>query len=317
MEKIYSVVTCSEEQKVTFAAFMLKSDAEFWWFGTRRLLEASGALINWELFKTYFYEKYFLESVRNAKDIEFMHLAQGGSSVAQYTAKFEELIKFSRVFQGNPDEVWKCVKYESGLTAELNFAVAHMEIRDFPTLVNKCRILEEGRKKINATRAERAKGLGPQVPRFKPQQSRSYYSPYQSNQFRQQQPQQPQQRPPFTPQSRQQVRPPFQHNGQRNFNNNQQRGSGGPRFNQGGSSEAKYKAPQGAPAAHPGTPPADVCTKCGKNHGNRPCMIGQRIYFKCGKPGHYANVCTSGGPSNQNPRQQHQGRVFTLNAEDA
>ena len=106
-------------------------------------MEASETPINWELFKTYFYEKYFPESVRNAKDIEFMHLAQGGSSVAQYTAKFEELIKFSRVFQGNPDEVWKCVKYESGLTAELNFAVAHMEIRDFPTLVNKCRILEE------------------------------------------------------------------------------------------------------------------------------------------------------------------------------
>ena len=48
--------------------------------------------------------------MRNAKELEFMSLRQGTMNVVEYTAKFEEPCKFSTIYQGNPDECWKCVK---------------------------------------------------------------------------------------------------------------------------------------------------------------------------------------------------------------
>lgn len=42
----------------------------------------------------------------------------------------------------HPDEIWKCVKSESGLRPEIRRAVGPHKIRDLPALVNKCRIIE-------------------------------------------------------------------------------------------------------------------------------------------------------------------------------
>ena len=45
MEKIFSVLDCSDHQKVSFATYMLKADAEFWWNSVRRLYEESHTAI--------------------------------------------------------------------------------------------------------------------------------------------------------------------------------------------------------------------------------------------------------------------------------
>ena len=74
MEKIFSILTYTKEQKISFFAFILKVDAEFWWNGIRNLMENDGTPINWEVFKTAFNENYFAAFVRNAKELEFMQL---------------------------------------------------------------------------------------------------------------------------------------------------------------------------------------------------------------------------------------------------
>ena len=38
MEKIFDVVVCIEVQKVSFASFMLKGEAEHWWRSTKKTL---------------------------------------------------------------------------------------------------------------------------------------------------------------------------------------------------------------------------------------------------------------------------------------
>ncbi|XP_016164845.1 uncharacterized protein LOC107607397 [Arachis ipaensis] len=79
-----------------------------------------------------------------------MELKQGSLSVAEYTNKFEELYRFSRVCQGASEtyESWKCIKYQRGLKDSIMTAVLPMEIRVFFDLVNKARVVEEYTKTI-------------------------------------------------------------------------------------------------------------------------------------------------------------------------
>ena len=65
----------------------------------------------------------------------------------EYIAKFEELCKFSTIYQWNP-EVWKCVKFEGGLREDILVAVEPMEIREFATPVNKCKLVKEYNRKL-------------------------------------------------------------------------------------------------------------------------------------------------------------------------
>ncbi|XP_015938988.1 uncharacterized protein LOC107464582 [Arachis duranensis] len=101
-----------------------------------------------------FYKKYFSESAREAKEMELMQLKQGSLSVVDYTSKFEELCRFSRVCQGAPEtyESWKCIKYQRGLKDNIMTAVAPMEIRTFSDLVNKARVVEEYAKTVAASK---------------------------------------------------------------------------------------------------------------------------------------------------------------------
>ena len=41
MEKVFSVLDCTDHQKVAFTTYMLEADAEFWWDGVKRLLDNS------------------------------------------------------------------------------------------------------------------------------------------------------------------------------------------------------------------------------------------------------------------------------------
>ena len=82
----------------------------------------------------------------------------------EYIVKFEELCKFSTINQGNLDEVWNCVKFEGDLREDILTDIGPMEIKDFATLVNKCRLVEECNRKLVATKSANSgfkKGLAP------------------------------------------------------------------------------------------------------------------------------------------------------------
>ena len=141
MEKIFTVLAFTDHQKVAFATYMLEADAKFWWNGVKMLLKDSQTENVQHVYKEAFYQKYFPTSIQNAKELEFMQLRQGSRSVSEYIVKFEELCKFSTIYQRNPDEAWKCVKFEDGLREDILTAMGPMEFIDFPTLVNKRRLV--------------------------------------------------------------------------------------------------------------------------------------------------------------------------------
>ncbi|XP_028199537.1 uncharacterized protein LOC114384054 [Glycine soja] len=75
--------------------------------------------------------------------MEFLELKQGNMTVAEYAAKFEELVRYFPHYQGRDGESSKCVKFLNGLRPEVKQAVNYQGVRQFPLLVNMCRIWDE------------------------------------------------------------------------------------------------------------------------------------------------------------------------------
>ncbi|XP_016192382.1 uncharacterized protein LOC107633258 [Arachis ipaensis] len=59
-------------QYVEFAAYQLREEVQHWWQAEWRLLQLQNADIPWDVFQTAFYNKYFPESARGAKEMELM-----------------------------------------------------------------------------------------------------------------------------------------------------------------------------------------------------------------------------------------------------
>ncbi|XP_057444172.1 uncharacterized protein LOC130736353 [Lotus japonicus] len=156
LDRIYETLVCADPRKVAFASYLLSGEARTWWTGVRgRITPAEGA-ITWEIFKNAFLEKYFPADAKGRKEEEFLELKQGMMTVGEYAAMFEELCRFHPHFRAAADETSKCVKFQYGLRPHIKTAVEHDHIRNFATLVEKCRIFEENEK----SRKEYLKGHG-------------------------------------------------------------------------------------------------------------------------------------------------------------
>nr|KYP35246.1 Transposon Ty3-G Gag-Pol polyprotein [Cajanus cajan] len=118
---------------------MLVGEAEHWWRNACQMLVTRGVTVDWECFRTVFMEKYYSESVRHAKEAEFLRLHQGGLSVSEYALRFEHLARF---YSQAISEAWKCRKFAEGLKYELKKVVVPMAITEFPALVEKAKIVE-------------------------------------------------------------------------------------------------------------------------------------------------------------------------------
>ncbi|MCI22354.1 GRAS family transcription factor, partial [Trifolium medium] len=66
--------------------------------------------------------------------IEFMELKQGGMTVSEYAAKFEDLCRFAPHYNTMEAEEDKCVMFENRLRPDIKQLIGFSEIRDFPTL---------------------------------------------------------------------------------------------------------------------------------------------------------------------------------------
>nr|XP_029144801.1 uncharacterized protein LOC112708782 [Arachis hypogaea] len=154
IERALQAQQVPDEQWVEFGTYQLHGEAQHWWQGMRRILKPDGVVISWELFRDEFYKKYFPTSVRNARELELLQLKQGQMTITEYTSKFEELCRFSRICQGAPEDFaeWKCIKYEGGLRSDIQSFVAPMQIRVFSELVNRSRVAEECVRRVAAER---------------------------------------------------------------------------------------------------------------------------------------------------------------------
>ncbi|XP_057962135.1 uncharacterized protein LOC131153704 [Malania oleifera] len=115
IEKILTLLDCTEKQKVLFATFKPTREAERWWLAVKLLEEqqAMPTVMTYKRFKEVFYDRYFLVTTRNVKAEEFFNLTQKQLTVQQYAAKFMELSHFAPFMV--QDEYQKVRWFERGL----------------------------------------------------------------------------------------------------------------------------------------------------------------------------------------------------------
>jgi hypothetical protein len=157
MERIFRAMVTSEDQKVRMATHMLAEEVEYWWTNAKGRLEAGGEVVTWAWFKTEFLRKYFPEDLRTKKEVKFLNLKQEKRSVAEYAAKFEELSRICPYINVEDAMVSKCVKFESSLRPDIYQYMCIQEIRDFDTLVHKCRKFDEAEEGGKFLTAEQVK----------------------------------------------------------------------------------------------------------------------------------------------------------------
>jgi len=134
-----------------FSVYMLIGEAEHSWTSTKSILEERDEPVTWETFRERFLSEYFPDSIRYAKEVEFLQLTQGGKTVTGYAERFKHL---SRFYTLPLDEEWRCCKFENGLRGDIRLMVAPLSIKDFVALVEKARVMEKMKREVEGQRPQ-------------------------------------------------------------------------------------------------------------------------------------------------------------------
>ncbi|XP_017431758.2 uncharacterized protein LOC108339123 [Vigna angularis] len=145
MEKIFDAKNCSSETRLAYSEYQLFGEAIHWWDNMKLVLQEGSEIITWEVSKNKFYAEYFPDSVRHAKEVEFLQLVQGDKSVAEYADKFKQLGRF---YTQPSNEEWRCRKFKNGLRADIQLAVNPLAIKEFSALVEHAKVAQRLRREM-------------------------------------------------------------------------------------------------------------------------------------------------------------------------
>ncbi|GAU48779.1 hypothetical protein TSUD_406220 [Trifolium subterraneum] len=152
MSGILDSMGCTELEKVTFETRFLRGAACNWWEGVRAYMTASQMEMTWANFRRLFIDHYIPESYRMSMERELIELKQGSNSVAEYTSKFNELVRYVADSDDAPTEAWKIKKYRFGLRANIAHDVSMQQDASLGELIQKSYHAESG---LEAMRKER------------------------------------------------------------------------------------------------------------------------------------------------------------------
>ncbi|XP_073019601.1 uncharacterized protein [Primulina eburnea] len=141
INKIFSILNYSEEQKVNFSTYLFEEAAHNWWRTVEHKWTKNHIPKTWENFLQEFEGKYITQVILNTREREFMDLVQGDMTVAQYEAEFHRLIHYAPHYM--EDEVRKMKKIVQGLKLDIRWATLSTEVTSYVSAVNQALRVEE------------------------------------------------------------------------------------------------------------------------------------------------------------------------------
>ncbi|XP_044489090.1 uncharacterized protein LOC123213686 [Mangifera indica] len=115
IQKIFTAMGCSDNQKVVVATFMLQ------------------APITWSRFEEVFNEKYFPDHVRFKMEADFLSLIQGDKSMAEYEEKFTTLSRFAAGLI--KDKGSHCRRFFEGLRPAIKSRLSILKLNTYADMV--------------------------------------------------------------------------------------------------------------------------------------------------------------------------------------
>ena len=147
VERIFDVMRCTDDERVSFATFLLEGGAYHWW---RSVSRRYGGVISWADFCKEFNVKFFPMVYQDIQASKFFELEQGLMTVEEYENRFIELSRFaSYAIQNERD---KCKRFEQGLRGNIRTTITAMGHIDFSELVGAAMRVE--RSLVEARRAQ-------------------------------------------------------------------------------------------------------------------------------------------------------------------
>ncbi|PSR89084.1 Calreticulin like [Actinidia chinensis var. chinensis] len=136
IRKTYTVFLCTDEQNVSFVAYMFVGESHEWWL---RTLEREPHM-TWERFQVVFDDKYFSQALESKKIKEFIHLKQGNTTMMAYEAKFTELARYAPYTLDTEEK--KARKFEEGLRGNIKNRLELLQLPTYAEVVD-CALLAE------------------------------------------------------------------------------------------------------------------------------------------------------------------------------
>ena len=115
IQQIFEYMQLTDAQKLACAIYQFDDEARCWWEMVVQTQPID--TISWDRFLALFYAKYLIEAQLSGKIKEFMDLLQGRMTVAEYTAKFDELARYAPTMVATDDS--RKMKYIHGLSVEI------------------------------------------------------------------------------------------------------------------------------------------------------------------------------------------------------
>ncbi|XP_022853763.1 uncharacterized protein LOC111375195 [Olea europaea var. sylvestris] len=143
LEGIFKHMNCNDAQKVSCAKFMLTNDAGHWWDSETRIKTAEQLRnLTWDQFKESLMGKYFPQSLRDQKEVEFLQLTQGSLPLGEYERKFEQLSRYAPHMVNI--ELTKAKRFEMGLKPEIKGIITAQQYTIYAKVVHRAQAISNG-----------------------------------------------------------------------------------------------------------------------------------------------------------------------------
>ncbi|XP_058070945.1 uncharacterized protein LOC131219981 [Magnolia sinica] len=149
ISKMSRPLHCTEAEQVKMVTYMFEKEASLWWDIVLRIVP-TGHVWACDAFETHFHEKYFPFTYRNEKEGEFLHLRQGGMTVAEYENHFVELARYAPLILVN--ELMRMWRFSEGLRPDIRTKMCCASIPNYTELVSMSLQAEQDGERLSRTR---------------------------------------------------------------------------------------------------------------------------------------------------------------------
>ena len=172
VESKFELLTCSDNQKVIFAAQQLQGPASSWW-ACYKATQPAGEPLDWGKFKQAFRAQFIPPGLVRQKAQEFLQLKQGGRTVVPYVEAFQHLSQYAPTYVDN--EEMKRQYFLDGLNSDLAKQIVWQSSGSLNDLVNAAISQEGANRRVESDDRKRKATAGPSGSQ-QPQKFRMVYT---------------------------------------------------------------------------------------------------------------------------------------------